>query len=164
MSPNWTHKPPPPTEFAGLRLIRVGAGTRIAGICLSQQLLGCYTHYTRRRTIPCEGAGCQFCEDAGVPRWHGYLAIQSLATKNVAILELTALAAVPIAEYLERNGSLRGTRIDATRTGARNNAPVSATIQPADTDLRQLPREPNVQRFLEILWDAPGNHHPEPTP
>lgn len=154
MSPNWSDRPPAPTEFAGLRLIRVAAGSRAAGICLSQNLIGCYTHYTRRRTIPCEGAGCQFCEDSGPPRWHGYVALQSLANKTVAVLELTALAAVPLADYLDRQGTLRGARIDATRTGSRANAPVTATVQPADIDLRQLPREPNVRRFLEILWDV----------
>jgi hypothetical protein len=164
---NWTDQPPAPTQFAGIRLIRVPPGKTIEGLITSTHLVGRDTHFAHRRTQPCTGPDCSLCADAVPARWHGFIGIWSTRSRTQAVLELTALAAAPVADYAARHGSLRGATIQATRAGNRPNSPVTVTIAPTDTDLRQLPREIAIKRFLCLLWSIDEPCEPEqndPTP
>jgi hypothetical protein len=111
---NWQNRPPEPTEFAGIRLVRVGPGKSIEAIITCDHLIGANTHFAHRRTQPCTGPDCSLCRDAVPARWHGYLSIWSTRNRSQAVLELTALAAVPVADYDDRKGGLRGALITAT--------------------------------------------------
>jgi len=153
--PIWVNKPPDPTEFAGLRLLRVPPAKSLEGIVTSHHLVGAFTHFAHRRTQPCSGHDCSLCADAVPSRWHGYISIWSTRTRTQAVLELTALAAAPVADYDARQGTLRGATIVATRQGNRPNSPVTVTISPTDIDLRQIPRPIVLEKFLSVLWSIP---------
>jgi hypothetical protein len=71
------------------------------------------------------------------------------------VLELTALAAAPVAEYAKRKGSLRGALIHAARLGNKPNSPVNVQISNSDADLRTLPHGINLKRFLCTIWNVP---------
>jgi len=152
MNPNWINRPPVPTEFAGLRLIRVGTAKHFEAIITSDHMIGCLTHFYKRRTIPCTAPDCQADCDGVPARWHGYLSVLCTRTRTHYVLELTALAAVPVAEFDDAKGSLRGAMLDATRLGNKPNGPVSCVISPSSADLRTLPRAVHLERFLATIW------------
>jgi hypothetical protein len=160
--PIWQNEPPEPSDFAGIRIFRVAASATTTGFCTSSRITGCATHYAHRRTQPCEGAGCKICETHGPARWHGWIGLATIKSRYVAVLELTALAAQPLADYLLRHGSLRGALISASRIGNRSNSPVQCRIEPSDTDLRTLPPEIDMQRFLTTLWNPDSRRHTQP--
>ena len=148
----WQNRPPAPTEFAGVRLYRVPPGKSVEAIITCEHMIGAVTHFAHRRTQPCTGPDCSLCID-GVPgRWHGYLSVWSTRNRTQHVLELTALAAFPVAKYDDRQSSLRGATINASRMGNRPNSPVTCSIAPTDLDLRTLPRAINLERFLMTLW------------
>jgi hypothetical protein len=153
----WSNRPPAPTEFAGIRLIRVPAGRELVAVITSTQLTGCYTHYVRRRTQPCLGQDCPHCLDGLQPRWHGYLSARSVSSATHYVLELTALAAGPVADYYDRQKTLRGARLHAKRLGSKPNSPVTTNVVPHDSDLRTLPREVNMPKYLALLWSLNGH-------
>ena len=162
----WKNEPPAPTEFAGVRLLRVGTGKVADAIVTSDILIGRDTHYWKRRTNPCTGPDCPCCLDAVPARWHGYLSVLSTHSRTHFVLELTALAAVPVAEYAKRKGSLRGALIHAARLGNKPNSPVNVQISGSDADLRTLPHGINLKRFLCTIWNVPydcEDVEPEPT-
>lgn len=161
--PVWINRPPAPTEFAGIRLGRVQVNKPLEAIITCDHLVGAITHFARRRTQPCTGADCPWCLDAIPGRWHGYLSVLSTRTRSQYILELTALAAVAVADYEERKGSLRGAMIVATRIGNKPNSPVTCTVSPSDADLRTLPRGVNLEKFLCTIWHVPPVT-PDPEP
>jgi hypothetical protein len=158
----WRDRPPAPTEFAGIRIGRVQKGKDYEAIITSEAMVGHNTHWYKRRTIPCTAPDCAACCEATPARWHGYLSVWSTRTRIHNVLELTALAAASVAEYADRHGSLRGALLRASRIGNRDNSPVSVTITPHDCDLRTVPRQVDLRRFLETLWSAKTNHD-EPT-
>lgn len=153
MEPRWINRPPTPTEFAGLRLIRVGTAKQFEAIITSEQLTGCITHFWKRRTTPCSAPDCPACRDAVPGRWHGYLSVLCTRTRTHFVLELTALAAVPVAEFADAKGSLRGAMIVATRLGNKANGPVQCTVSPSSADLRTLPRAVHMEKFLRTIWN-----------
>jgi len=163
MDPAWQDEPPPQTEFAGIRLIRTPPGRELVGVITSDHITGCPTHYVHRRTTPCTGTSCTHCLDGLQPRWHGYLSIRSMYSETQYVLELTALAAAPIQEYLRRHGTLRGARLHAKRVGDKPNSPVQTTVSPNDTDLRTLAPEVHMRRYLATLWSLTNNGQPHST-
>lgn len=160
--PVWQNEPPAPTDFAGIRIFRCPANGSTVGIATSERITGCPTHYAHRRTQPCEGPDCPLCQSHGVPRWHGWIAIATMKSHYVAVLELTALAAAPLHEYFQRHGSIRGARITATRIGNKTNSPVSVKVEAEDLDLRTLPKAIDMEKFLETLWHPDARKHVAP--
>lgn len=163
--PIWQDEPPQPHEFGGVRLLRVPPRGWTHGTITSHRLIGTYTHFSSRRTQPCSGPTCSLCAEGQPPRWHGYLSILSSSSARHLVLELTALAAQPVAEYQKRHGSLRGATIKAERAGNRPNSPVHVEVTPADTDLRTLPAEVHIRRYLATIWGIeldPSETGPKP--
>jgi hypothetical protein len=164
---NWKNRPPQPNEFGGVRLLRVPKGKTLDLLITSDTLIGCDTHFSHRRTIPCTGPNCPMCLDGQPARWHGYVSICSTRQTAQAVLELTALAAQPVIDYQDRHGSLRGARLTASRVGNHENSPVHCSLTPSDTDLRQLPSAVHLENFLSVIWhlEKPnGNGHGDPPP
>lgn len=153
---NWKNRPPAPNEFGGIRLIRVPKGKTLELIITSNVLVGADTHFTQRRTVPCDGPSCAYCLDGSPTRWHGYVSICSTRLTSQAVLELTSLAAQPIIDYQDRHGSLRGARLRATRVGNHDNSPVHCSLEPADIDLRTLPTPVHLENFLSVIWHLDG--------
>lgn len=161
----WINRPPSPSEFAGVRLGRVQPGRDFEAIITCEHMVGANTHFAKRRTQPCTGPDCPWCLDAIPARWHGYLSVLSTRTRSQHVLELTSLAAAPVADYDDKKGSLRGAMIVAMRTGNRPNSPVTCTISPTDADLRTLPQGVNLEKFLTTIWGLqPERGDVEPIP
>ena len=152
---DWDDNPPAPTEFAGIRLIRVPKGQVLVGIITSPTLVGRYTHFVRRRTIPHYDVDCQECLTGSEPRWHGYISIWSPTGHAHSVLELTALAAAPVKDFQDRHGSLRGAEIHAQRMGNAPNSPVQTRLDAADHDLRRIPQPVDLRAFLCTIWRIP---------
>ena len=157
---NWKNRPPAPNEFGGIRLLRVPKAKSLEMLITSDTLIGCDTHFSHRRTIPCTGPGCPLCLDGSTPRWHGYISICSTRHTAQAVLELTALAAQPVMDYQDRHGSLRGARLKATRVGNHDNSPVHCSLEPSDVDRRTLPEGVHLENFLTVIWhlDQPNGN------
>jgi hypothetical protein len=164
---NWKNRPPAPNEFGGIRLLRVPKAKTLELLITSDHLIGCDTHFSHRRTIPCTGPNCPLCLDGSPARWHGYVSICSTRQNAQAVLELTALAAQPVIDYQDRHGSLRGARLKAMRVGNHDNSPVNCSLEPSDVDLRTLPAAVHLENFLTVIWhlDKPnGNGQEKPHP
>lgn len=162
----WKNKPPAPTEFAGVRLIRVATGKDFEGIITSNGLVGHDTHWWKRRTVPCTSPDCAACCDGTPARWHGYISVYCTRNHAHYVLEMTSLAAAAVDDFAERHGDLRGSLIRAARQGNRPNSPVAIAVYAHDSDLRTLPRAINLEHFLETIWslkpnrDDPGEKPP----
>lgn len=58
-----------PTDPRGpaFPILRTPAARPITAIITSPDLVGCFTHYFKGRTVPCEGAGCRLCLQGKTP-------------------------------------------------------------------------------------------------
>jgi len=153
---NWSDHPPKPGDFAGVRLVRVPPQKTFEGLITSEKLQGCPTHYAERKTQPCTGDDCRHCLAGLTPRWLAYLSVWSTRTRAHLVLELTALASLPVDDYAARHGSIRGSLIVADRNGSRPNSPVTVSVRPDDSDHRLLPPEVDLRRFFDLLWHING--------
>lgn len=125
------------------------------GIVTSHDLVGCYTHFYRGRTIPCDRPTCQACND-GIPfRWHAYMTVYNPTNQDHFLFEVTAQAAERFTDYRDTYGHLRGCQFIATRVGNKTNGRVMINTQPADLATIVLPDPPNLLAVLAILWDLP---------
>ena len=152
---DWDDNPPGPAEFAGIRLMRIPTGKRYQGVITSPAMVGRYTHFVRRRTIPHWDHDCPECLGGSEARWHGYISVYSLGGHAHSVLELTALAAGPVKEFFDRHGSLRGSEICAQRMGNAPNSPVQTQVNAADHDLRKIPQPVDLRAFLCTIWRIP---------
>lgn len=153
--PNWNTEPPNDLGRSGIRLIRTPPAHPFLALVLSDNLVGCNTHYINQRTIPCETPTCESCE-AGIGwRWHGYLAVVVDATKETVLFECTARAAEAFRAYHQLHGTLRGCHFKAVRLNQRPNGRVLIQAKPADLANVNLPTAPNVQQLLCHIWNIP---------
>lgn len=150
----------PPTDPRGpsFQIVRTPTGKPLAGIITSENLVGCYTHFYKRRTMPCERRDCEACQ-AGIPfRWHAYQSALIAKTHAHVIFECTAQAAQNFVEYREQHGTIRGCWFTASRMNFAPNARIIITCQPADLREIILPKPPDMIKCLAILWDFPIGH------
>jgi len=153
--PNWNNKPPEDLGRSGFRLIRTPTAHPITAHVLSENLVGCNTHYVGNRTIPCEAPHCDACESGIAWRWHGYILILIAATQETAIFEMTAKASAPFAEYYERTRTLRGCFFKAQRLNGRTNGRVLIQTKTVDLARIVLPPPIPVEKLLCHIWNIP---------
>lgn len=145
--------PPDDLGRSGFRLLRTPAGSALLAHVLSEQLVGCKTHFVGNRTIPCEAPDCDPCGSGIGWRWHGYLAVIIDATQEVVIFETTAKAAEIFKEYHQRYKTLRGAHIKAQRLNGRPNGRVLIQARPADLAKINLPQPPDLKKLLCHIWN-----------
>ena len=158
---SWSNRPTRGEVTTATKLVRAKPGKAIGGICLSEDLVGAYTHYWQGRTRICEGQGCEACESNRAARWYGYVAIMHETSKEVAILELTAGTIGAIDTHLKRYGSLRGARISVKRAGAKINSKIIATIEQTTIQSVELAPGPCVEMILSKMWEVSKERVPE---
>jgi hypothetical protein len=152
MAINWNNDPPHEASNYGYRLIRTPPYKPIRGIVLSENLLGTRTHFTRSRTIPCQGEGCEHCAE-GLPwRWHGYLAMILDPGKEKVIIELTAQAAEQLKPTISGFGSLRCVEILCERPSKRPNGRVRILARRNGIAPNSLPEAPEIQKIMLHIW------------
>ena len=130
----------------------------MAGVIItSPDLVGCFTHFHKGRTIPCEQEACEACK-AGIPfRWHAY---QSAFVKETALhclFECTAQAAEHFTDYRAAHGQIRGCQFEARRYNSKPNGRILIRCRPADLTGLYLPDPPDLVKCLGILWGFPAD-------
>lgn len=149
----WTNRPDRGEHPTQLQILRTPPGKAIGGIITTADALGAYTHYWRGRTTVCTHPLCEACDTHRTPRWYGYLAIISRATKTEALLEITPSCLPPIEAWLEEHGTLRGADISLQRANKKINSRLICSIRSSDYDGSKLPDAPNVKAQLERIWE-----------
>lgn len=155
--PHFDSQAPDDLGRSGYRLIRTPAGHPLVAHVISDNLVGCNTHFVGNRTIPCEPPHCDACESGIAWRWHGYLAILIDATSEIAIFEVTARASKAFSDYYKRHGTTRGAHFKAVRLNARPNGRVLVQVKPADLQKIALPPVLPVEKLLCHIWNIPEN-------
>lgn len=166
--PNFDSKPPTDLGRSGYRLIRTPTAHPLIGHIISDNLVGCRTHFNNQRTVPCEAPNCDSCENGIAWRWHGYVLLLLDATQEVVIFECTARSSESIAAYWQRYGTTRGAHMKASRVNGRQNGRVLLQCKPADLQKISLPAASPVEKLLCHIWNIPENqvsqkdHNPRP--
>lgn len=155
--PIFTSEAPPCGDRHGFRLVRTPASPPFRAFVISENLIGCPTHYVANRTIPCERPTCEPCESGIAWRWHGYLLVQIEATTEQVIFEMTAAASDMFKKYYERHGTTRGCYFQATRANNRNNGRVLIQCKPADLAKVSLPQPLDLCKLLSHIWNIAPN-------
>jgi hypothetical protein len=154
--PVFNDRPPRRDAPKPLDLLRTPMHGGFKAICLSDNVLGCSTHFWGGRTVPCEDPNCPAC-DAGSPtRWHGYIAAWNPTTNYKFIFEFTDTAADVFLQYRSANGTLRGCKFDAHRSKPVPNGRVLINTSAIDQTKFPLPDEPNLTAILLNIWKLPG--------
>ena len=135
-------------------LMRCGAKPFQGAVILSHDILGCYTHYWCRRTIPCRKDNCPACDQGYSPRWHGWVFVQSQKTANKAIFEFTAGASANVDKYFREHRTLRGGIINAWREPARINGRLVIQVIKGTRDPDSLPKAIKLLPILMRMWNT----------
>lgn len=160
--PIFTNRPPEPDRPKNWKLIRTPAKTPLRALVLSDDIVGCNTHFWGGRTVPCEGPHCPACADGSPTRWHGYIAIW-LPPDNIRLLfEFTDGPAELLAQYRAANGTLRGCKIEASRIKPVPNARVLLKTSRIDLSKYPLPDAPDICKMLLQMWELPGKAFDSP--
>lgn len=155
----WTTDPPPATELSNFRLVRVQAGRPTGGVILSAKPVGHYTHYYRKRTMPCIGERCEACRDGNSPRWYGYLFVWNHVTHVQSVLELPASTVRALLDRYNHLTTWRGCTIVTERVPNKPNGRVHATIRDTISTHPDLPTSPNITAVLEHIWEFAINEN-----
>lgn len=165
--PNWTNQVPAQATGNALPIRRTPPSKPLEAIVTAADLIGCYTHFYKGSTMPCNGQECEAC-NAGIPyRWHAYVSAVDVFTNLHFIFECTALAAEFLTAYRDRHASLRGCHFRSKRWNNRANGRILIQCKPADLGERQLPQPPDLKKCMAVIWSLPldavqhGAYHPE---
>ena len=135
-------------------LIRCGTKPFQGAVILSHDIVGCYTHYWCRRTIPCRKDGCPACEKGYSARWHGWVFVQSRKTASKGIFEFTAGASAGLDKYFKEHRTLRGAIINAWREPAKANGRLVIQLEESKMDASVLPKAIKILPILMRMWHA----------
>lgn len=155
--PTFTRDVPVDPRGPAFPIIRTPASKPLLAIVTSFDLVGCYTHYYKGRTVPCDGADCEACH-AGIPyRWHAYMSAIKREDQLHCLFECTAQAAEHFTTYRNANTSLRGCEFEARRMNSRTNGRIIIRTRTADLSRIVLPKPPDLIKCLGILWGFPAD-------
>lgn len=149
----FTHDVPALPHGNSLPIRRTPAYGNLTAIVTIPDLLGCYTHFYKGRTMPCTGPDCE-AHKAGIPfRWHAYMSAWETKSALHFIFEVTAQATEAFVAYRQNQGTLRGCLFQAKRWRERPNGRVLIQTKPAELAKLNLPEPPNLESALAILWN-----------
>lgn len=153
--PNWSNKIPESPHGPALPIRRTPANKPMEAIITSHDLIGCFTHFWKGSTHPCEGENCGACQE-GIPyRWHAYTSAVDCFTNLHFIFECTAMSAEYLTAHRDKFASLRGCHFKAIRWNNRPNGRILIRTKMADLAERQLPDSPDLKRCMAIIWSLP---------
>ncbi len=155
--PTFNTRPPTESQSSGYRLLRTPTNHALQALVLSDNILGCNTHFVGNRTIPCENPNCEPCASGISWRWHGYLLVMLDGTHEKAIFEMTARASTGFQEYFQRHTTLRGCKFKASRLNQRNNGRILIQLKQADLTNITLPDALPLEKLLCHIWNIPEN-------
>jgi hypothetical protein len=150
----FTARPDASDDEPNFQIVRTPPKGKGGGVVITHDLIGCKTHYWKRRTLPCNPQSCEACDEGHPCRWHGYLALWNQRTKRIHVLEITSNAVPQIDDYFKRYGTLRGAEIIVERVPQKPNGKVFATLTQSGIPGDLLPPHPDLETFLTKLWDV----------
>lgn len=149
----WSDRPRREAQTRAYQLLRTPPKGELKGIVLSDQQVGCYTHFWRGRTTVCTHEVCDACTAGRAPRWYGYLAIWSPTSHTTGILEFTEAALASVDAYFTTHGTLRAAKLIARRISHRANGRVVLDISEGNYAAATLPECPDVKSVLCKIWE-----------
>lgn len=155
--PKFSTTPPEDPRGFALPLVRVPAGKTIVAIVISEDLIGCPTHFWGGRTVPCEEVDCVPCSEGVSWRWHSWLAAWSPNNDSTFLFESTRRITDVFCGYREIHGTLRGCHFRAQRRTSARNSRVNIELKPADLRAVRLPGPPNLLACMAIIWNIKLN-------
>jgi len=150
----WTNRPDARDTTPTMQILRARPATTTAGVLLSPDLTGAYTHYWRGRTRICENPNCDPCNAHHKPRWYGYAALWSPNSNAVALLELTPACLPQIDAHIQRHNTLRLAQIRLRRANNKPNSRLILQIDLHPYPSGNAPPNPDVHATLERLWEC----------
>lgn len=123
---------------------------------LSDEVIGCWTHFFRGRTQPCLGDLCTICSPEVRRTWHGWLLGYDPSRRQTYIVELPAGPAMALTKWREERGSLRGCSIELRRKNGKVNGPVQVGTAGPKIDLSLLPPCLDLKPMLLRMWQIRG--------
>ncbi len=153
----------PPRPGPELEIIRVvTAGTFMFRV-LSETLWGMWTHWETNHSTPCflEKAKCYGCTKGLPRRWKGYVhVINALKPNSTGFLELTPFAGQQVLDQCPASVSMRGMRLQVTRTQGGAKGRLRITVLPDLAPGTDLPLEKTPEATLCRLWELTSLKHP----
>jgi hypothetical protein len=145
-----------------IKICKVRPKETVRGLVLSDQVIGCKTHWMNGRTKPCIGIekGCEGCL-LGMPwRWKGWLAVYLPNLKTPWLLEVSQNAYDNNLELAATEG-LRGRDFKASRPGDHVNSKLYIELLPSLTKPENVPPAFDVMAVLERIWfgERPGRRN-----
>lgn len=165
--PTWSNDVPDSPRGPALPIRRTPPNKPLTAIVTSEDLIGCYTHFWKGSTVPCDGPQCD-AHQAGIPyRWHAYMSAVDTMNNLHFIYEVTALGAKNFTDYRDIHNTLRGCFFQARRWNSKPNGRILIQMKPCDQSERHLPSPPDLRKCMAIIWSLPAdsvttpNVHPE---
>lgn len=151
--PVFTNQVPDDPRGYALPLLRCPTGRPFVSIIISDDLLGCATHFWGGRTVPHEELDCEPCNNGNPWRWHSYMACYSPKLDDSCILESTRRVSKMLTKYRQTHGTLRGCHFRGQRRTSARNSRVNIELKPADLRSIRLPEPPNMLACMAIIWN-----------
>lgn len=136
----------------GLPVVRAPHKGCLVLTILSDHVLGCWTHFYRRRTQPCMGAECTICPHENTRRWYGWIIGYDVVRREKKLMEIPASVAINLRAYRAERSTLRGHSLKLFRKNDKSNGPVVGAIGQPKIDLSLLPECPDIVSLLCRLW------------
>lgn len=131
-----------------LPMLRARPNQPLDCICATQSYVGLNTHYLGGRTIDCSGEPeCLGCCANMLPRWQGYIIVQSVKDKRHAVLQFTPFVAGVLSQTNWAGSGLLGTVIRLTRLGPRVNSPLECKVTGFSEDVKEY----SVYRLTQLI-------------
>lgn len=139
----------------GLRLIRTPGKEKLEGVITTTRMVGCFTHFWNRRTLPHDEVFCEACQANNPKRWHGWVGLWLPRLKEQAIFEMPAQATLVLKKYFAAEKTLRGARLAAWRPSQTDNGRVTLRVERWAQTLDELPHEFDLIGALVTIWGLP---------
>jgi hypothetical protein len=138
----------------GIPIRRTPVSGSAGGIILSDDILGCYTHFWQGRTRPCAGPACNICAEGIARRWHAWFVTKNKHDSHQFLVEVPAGPALALAAWRKENFTLRGWLIKLSRANKKVNGRVIIEMSGPKVDSMLLPPCPDVPGLLLRMWQV----------
>lgn len=147
-----------PVDATGQALVihRTPTNGKPTAISLTHDLVGCWTHFFRNRTVPCQKPRCPACDAQYPARWHAWLIGWNQRANTQFIFEMTAAISEVFADYRDHYGTLRGCQFTTWRPSKKPNGRIACELKPATLNGIILPEPPDLIAVLCKIWNVPA--------
>jgi hypothetical protein len=151
--PEFLARPPEALIEPQWQIRRVRAKGTLGGVCLSHNLVGCYTHFFRGSTVPCPSQGtCEACDSNISRRWHSWFGAWAPETGGKCIVEVTLRAVSTFDARFRTNRTLRGCKFAIKRVPERDNGKLHVVLTDGDVPNDAIPKDCDVVKHLMRMW------------